>query len=319
MSPLEARYRRLLTCYPRDHRARHEEEMISVLLAGARPGQTRPDPSDTADLLWGALRVHGRRAFGLVSAPAWRAGLALALALWPFLILASALSTEFVLAAESLRNRGLAGVLQRPTWIPFVAETVVVAALPVLAVLLGRRWIAMAGAVAFSLYLYKAGHPYLLEQDVLMFPNPGPVLLAEVSAVVIAFFPTAHRAITLIPWRAFLLWGPLALVGLTAGQAIVLWVNVMVYHDIVTWKPVPWLVVVALAAGYACRSAVGRRAALLLFLPAAALGNLGDVPFSSAPTALAQIGCAALTFAAAAALTWRRSGPAASAVDVSSP
>ncbi|MFG1685342.1 hypothetical protein ACGFNP_34635 [Nonomuraea sp. NPDC049269] len=186
MSPLEARYRRLLACYPRDHRARHEEEMISVLLAGARPGQTRPDPADMADLLWGALRVHGRRAFGPASAPAWRDGLALALALWPFLMLASVLATEFVVAAEALHNRGLAGVL----------------------------------------------------------------------------------------------------------------------------RLVPWLVVVALAAGYACRSVVGRRAALLLFLPVAVLGNLGDLPYVSTPTAFAQIGCAALAFAAAAALTWRRSGPA---------
>ncbi|HUR05211.1 MAG TPA: hypothetical protein VM347_21885 [Nonomuraea sp.] len=286
--------------------------MISVLLAGARPGQTRPDPADLADLLWGALRVHGRRALGPVSAPAWRAGLAVAVGLWPFLMLAGVLATEFVVAAEFLHKSGLAGVLQRPTWIPFVPETAVVAALPVLAVLLGRRWIALLGAVAFALYLYKAGHPYLLEQDALMFPSPGPVLLAEVSAVVIAFIPAAHRAITLIPWRAFLLWGPLALAGLTAGKAIMRWVNVMVHHDIMIWKPVPWLIVVALAAGYACRSVVGRRAELLLFLPAAALG---DLPFVSTPTALAQIGCAALAFAAAAALTWHRSGPAASATD----
>ncbi|MCW2876141.1 MAG: hypothetical protein JWQ95_241 [Sphaerisporangium sp.] len=315
MSPLEARYRRLLACYPREHRARHEEEMISVLLAGARPGQTRPAPADAADLLWGALRVHGRRAFGPVSAPVWRDGLAVALALWPFLILASVLATEFVLAAGSLQIRGVAAVLERPTWIPFVPETVVVAAVPVLAVLLGRWWIAVLGAVAFALYLYWVGHPYLLELDALMFPSPGPVLLAEVSAVIIAFIPAAHRAITLIPWRAFLLWGPLALAGLTASKAIVRWVNVMVHHDIVTWAPVPWLVVVALAAGYACRSVVGRRAALLLFLPAAVLGDLGDLPFVSTSAALAQIGCTALAFAAAAALTWRRSGPIVSATD----
>ncbi|MGP4104037.1 hypothetical protein [Nonomuraea sp. KM90] len=48
MSPLEARYRRLLAAYPRDHRARHEEEMIGVLLAGARFGRTRPYSIDAA-------------------------------------------------------------------------------------------------------------------------------------------------------------------------------------------------------------------------------------------------------------------------------
>ncbi|MFI9596101.1 hypothetical protein [Nonomuraea sp. NPDC052265] len=86
-------------------------------------------------------------------------------------------------------------------------------------------------------------------------------------------------------------------------------------HVITSWKPVPWLIVVALAAGYACRSTVGRRAALLLFLPAAALGDLGDLPSVPTSTALAQLGCAALAFTAAAALTrWRgslRRAPAA--------
>ncbi|MBT2232184.1 hypothetical protein [Nonomuraea sp. NEAU-A123] len=312
MSPLEARYRRLLACYPRAHRVRHEEEMISVLLAGARPGQTRPDPADMADLLWGALRVHGRRAFGPVSAPAWRDGLALAVALWPFLMLTGALALRLLQAAETLNN-GYGTAWERLTWTLLPTEPVVVAALPVLALLLRRRWIAVLGAVAFV--LFQADHPRLLELDTLLFPNHGPVLLAEVAAIIIAFAPAAHRAITLIPWRAFLLWGPLALAALTASKAMVRWVDVIAYHDIVTWKPVPWLIVVALAAGYACRSAVGRRAALLLFLPAAALGDLGDLPFVSTPTALAQIGCAALAFAATATLTWTRSGPVASATD----
>ncbi|MEV4063469.1 hypothetical protein [Nonomuraea dietziae] len=312
MSPLEARYRRLLACYPRDHRARHEEEMISVLLAGARQGQVRPDPADVADLLRGALRVHGRRAFGPVSAPAWRDGVALAVALWPFLMLTGALALRLLQAAETLNN-GHGTAWERLTWTLLPTEPVVVAALPVLALLLRRRWIAVLGAVVFV--LYHIGHPRLLSLDTLLAPNHGPVLLAQVAAVVIAFVPAAHRAITLIPWRAFLLWGPLALAGLTASKAIVRWVDVTVDLDIVRWKALPWLVVVALAAGYACRSAVGRRAALLLFVPAAALGDLGDLPFVPTSTALAQLGCAALAFAVAAALPWRRNGLVASATD----
>ncbi|NUW41030.1 hypothetical protein [Nonomuraea rhodomycinica] len=310
MSRLEARYRRLLACYPRDHRALHEEEMIGVLLAGARPGQTRPHPADVADLLWGALRVHGRRAFGPVSASAWRDGPAVALALWPFLILISTLATQLLLSAESLHNVGLAA-LRRSTVVLFVAEAVVVAALPALAVLLGRRWIAVLGVVAFA--LYSARHPYLLHLDALLFPDHGVVLLAQVAALVIAFLPAAHRAVRLVPRRAFLAWGPPAVAGLTASKAVVRWVDVLAHQDIVAWKPVPWLVVVALAAGHACRSAVGRRAALILFLPAAALGDLGDLPFVSTPTALAQLGCAALAFTAAAVLGRRRRGPVAPA------
>ncbi|MFI7465946.1 hypothetical protein [Nonomuraea sp. NPDC049646] len=303
MRPFEARYRRLLAAFPRDHRARHEEDMIGVLLAGARPGQSRPRPPDAADLLWGALRVHGRRAFGPASAPAWRAGLALAAALWPFLMLAGALAAALLRSAESVRNVEAAAVA-RPIWILYLAEPIVVAALPVLAVLLARRWIAVLALVALMLDL--AGNPYLLDVDRLLFPNHGPVLLAELATIVIAFAPAAHRAITAVPRRAFLLWGPLAVVGLTAGKAIVSWVDVITHQDIVSWKPVPWLVVVGLAAGYACRSAVGRRAALLLFVPAAALGDLGALPSVPTFTALAQLGCAALAFTAAAALTRRR-------------
>lgn len=61
MSALEARYRRLLAIYPRDHRAVHEEEMLGVLLAGAKPGQRRPGIRDAADLLRGALLIWFRR------------------------------------------------------------------------------------------------------------------------------------------------------------------------------------------------------------------------------------------------------------------
>ncbi|GGL04070.1 hypothetical protein Sme01_64590 [Sphaerisporangium melleum] len=304
MSPLEARYRRLLAVYPRDHRARHEEEMIGVLLAGAPPGRTRPHPADAADLLWGALLVHGRRAFGPVSAPAWRAGLALAVALWPFLMLTSAMATQLLSVADSVRYVGLAFV--QPISILLRAEPIVVAALPVLAVLLGRRWIAALGVVLFV--LYQAGGPRFLDLDTLLSPNGGSLLLAQIAAVAIAFAPAAHRAIRVIPRRALLLWGPLAVAGLTASKAIVRWVDVIAHPGIVTWKPVPWLVVAGLAAGYACRSAVGRRAALLLFPPAAALGDLGDLPSVPTATALAQLGCAALAFTAAVTVTRRRRG-----------
>ncbi|MGW5162909.1 hypothetical protein ACWEPN_46160, partial [Nonomuraea wenchangensis] len=212
-------------------------------------------------------------------------------------------TTIEVHTAESMGNVGVAAVA-RPFWILLMAEPIVAAALPALAVLLGRRWIAVLGVVAFV--LYQAGHPRLLELDALLFPNHGPVLLAQLAAVAIAFVPAAHRAIAVVPWRAFLLWGPLAVAGLTMSKAIVRWVDVAAHHDVVTWKPVPWLVVVGLAAGWACGSSAGRRAALVLFLPAAALGDLGDLPSVPAATALAQIGCAALAFAATAALVRRR-------------
>ncbi|TDC98033.1 hypothetical protein E1292_35840 [Nonomuraea deserti] len=255
------------------------------------------------------LCVRARRAFGPVSASAWRDGLAVAVALWPFLMLVDALATELLQMGEALYTAGGA-MLERPAWTPFMADSVVVAALPVLAVVLGRWWIAALGAGVFV--WHQAAHPRLLDLDTLLFPNHGPVLLAKVMVIVIACIPAAHRAIRRIP-HAFLAWGPIAVAGLAASKAIVRWVDVIAYRDIVTWKPVPWLVVVAPAAGYTCRSAVGRRAALYLFLPAAALGDLGDLLFVPTSIALAQIGCVALAFAVTAAVTRRRNGPAAAA------
>lgn len=61
MSALEQRYRRLLASYPRRHREEYAEEMLGVLLAGARPGQRFPDPRDAFDVLRAgfAARLRG--------------------------------------------------------------------------------------------------------------------------------------------------------------------------------------------------------------------------------------------------------------------
>jgi hypothetical protein len=91
LSTLEDRYRRLLVWYPADHRAGHEQEMLGVLLAGARPGQTRPSIADTFDLLRGAVRVHLRRAVGAPAIPGWPAATAIAGFLATLLLVAEAL------------------------------------------------------------------------------------------------------------------------------------------------------------------------------------------------------------------------------------
>jgi hypothetical protein len=60
MTDLENRYRRLVALHPRDHRERHGEEMLGVLLAGAGE-HARPGVRETVDLLWSAARPHLRR------------------------------------------------------------------------------------------------------------------------------------------------------------------------------------------------------------------------------------------------------------------
>jgi hypothetical protein len=57
---LEQHYRRLLRCYPRAFRAEHEEEMVVVLMAGARTGRRRPGAADSADLIANAMLMRVR-------------------------------------------------------------------------------------------------------------------------------------------------------------------------------------------------------------------------------------------------------------------
>jgi hypothetical protein len=57
---LERGYRRWLRWYPKSFRREHEAEILAVLLAGARAGQRRPDPTERLDLLRSALRLRLR-------------------------------------------------------------------------------------------------------------------------------------------------------------------------------------------------------------------------------------------------------------------
>ena len=59
---LEGRYRRLLRMYPAGHRRKHQDEMLGVLMTGARAAQHRPGLADTANLIWGALLIRLRPA-----------------------------------------------------------------------------------------------------------------------------------------------------------------------------------------------------------------------------------------------------------------
>jgi hypothetical protein len=57
---LERSYRRWLRLYPLSFRAEHGQEMLGVLLAGARPGQRRPGPVECLDLTRSAMAVRLR-------------------------------------------------------------------------------------------------------------------------------------------------------------------------------------------------------------------------------------------------------------------
>jgi len=68
---LESRYQRLLVWYPWSHRRVYEEEMLAVLVAGARPGQRRPTIGEAANLVVSGLRVRAGAAVTGLAGPAW--------------------------------------------------------------------------------------------------------------------------------------------------------------------------------------------------------------------------------------------------------
>jgi hypothetical protein len=58
---LERRYRRLLAFYPKAFRREHEQEILSVLMAGAAEGQPRPRLAESFDLLRNATFMRVRQ------------------------------------------------------------------------------------------------------------------------------------------------------------------------------------------------------------------------------------------------------------------
>lgn len=68
---LERRYRGLLRWYPWSHRRVYEEEMIGVLVADARPGQRRPTPGESVNLVVSGLRARARASVTGLASPAW--------------------------------------------------------------------------------------------------------------------------------------------------------------------------------------------------------------------------------------------------------
>lgn len=65
---LERRYRRLLKCFPARYRHEHEQEILSVLMAGATEGQRRPGLADSADLVVSAIFMRWRE---MTRQPRW--------------------------------------------------------------------------------------------------------------------------------------------------------------------------------------------------------------------------------------------------------
>ncbi len=204
-SALEHRYRRLLAWYPAAFRHEQEDEMLAVLMAGARPGQRRPGLLASADLIRNALVIRIRLIGSRSASRPWTDGLALFSVAAPlFLLLASILEVALpyrlpsparipILARILSRYPEIGGLhlLSLPAFDTALACQAVIAAL----VLLGLRWLALA-AIAGSAGCWIAG--LYLVPDLLQVLSASVFMLA--GAALIAS-PGPRRGRQLLTWR----------------------------------------------------------------------------------------------------------------------
>lgn len=180
---LTRRYQLLLSCYPWEHRRVYEEEMLGVLLAGARPGQRFPAPADTADLLTSGLRLRLHTALGGLAEESWRDAAAVVGLLAAILALVVQVRTALLLAI--LDSAGI-GAVPREDWLAIGGWALVTSA-----ALVGRPRLAAGTAwVVASARAVLAGYTY-----------GGLPALRVVATVVLAFLVAAVLTVPATPGR----------------------------------------------------------------------------------------------------------------------
>jgi hypothetical protein len=225
LAGLEQRYRRLLAWYPKAFRHDQGEEMLGVLMAGARRGQRRPGLGDSADLIRSAVVMRVRRTGSAADSKPWTDALALFSLVAPLmLLLATVLEVAVPYHLPSPSSR-FPGPLLR-WWLPFreigglslltapdfditLGCLTVIAAL----VLLGMRWPALAAIAATAAYWIVSG----------VIPLPFPLQALSVSVCLLAgaallASPGPRRGRELISWRL----GIVLLLAAAAVQAATL-------------------------------------------------------------------------------------------------
>jgi hypothetical protein len=275
---LERYYRRLLAWYPRAHRERHGEEMLGVLLAGA--GEKRwPGMGESANLLWGAVRVRWRHAW-TEGDQAWADALAIVSVLAPVVVLAGAGSGLHELGWFMMADGWSAGWTGMP-WreaFPDAPVWLIWLAVAVLGVRGARRtaaagaWLATIG-LAVVTSVDPGGHWWMAK-------TATWVLVGLVAAVSLTGSAGSARGLDVLGRRR------LVVVAATVASA---WAVATVgYH--LPGAPLLELVILVVGVVSACRpdTQAGRRAALVLVLPVMTTGLASTMLFSvPIPVALA--------------------------------
>jgi hypothetical protein len=185
---LERGYRRLLACYPARFRGEHGEELVAVLMAGARDGQRRPGLAESASLLRSALGMRLRPDASPAAGQGWADALAAFSLAGPVLLLATT-----VLAALTWPSALGHAYLSAPLGLPGFWVTLSVQAALAALVLAGlrRAAVVMTAAAAVCSLTFGLWSPEVL-------PLAISVCILELAAL--AGSPGPRRGRDLVHW-----------------------------------------------------------------------------------------------------------------------
>ena len=196
---LEGRYRRLLAMYPAEHRRKHQDEMLGVLMTGARAGQHRPGLADTANLVWGALLIRLRPARPGTAWPLWRDALAVVSVLLPLVVLAYSgllnVATLATLRVGSPIFNALAGSDAK-----FLGGWTIVAALALLRL---RRTAALTSVALLIWLVYSSAD--VPNWSYIDAPSMRSLCVAGLEIAALMASPGPRRAMQIINWRHYAL------------------------------------------------------------------------------------------------------------------
>ncbi|WP_444947520.1 hypothetical protein [Micromonospora ureilytica] len=301
---LERRYRRLLAAYPWEHRRVYEDEMLAVLLAGARPGQRRPAVADVRNLVGAGLRARLRVGARGFTEPSWAdaatvTGLLVAVVL---LALAGKALLDQLVRAPSLPPAYGSGSPDLADWLQVVGWAGVCAA-----ALAGWRWAAAGLAWVGVLGWAALIAPQTSDNPTYVVDALPQFVLAVVAAAALTVPAPRRRAVALLGVRRLLalMLAPAAIVALLVTNRVtsptfdyVEQVSFQVFYGIeassglVVWLYVAGLAVAALVmvVAVATLTPVVRRRIVVMLLPVVALALVIDSALAGWVTSTMNMG-----------------------------
>lgn len=279
MTELSDRYRRLLRWYPRDHRADHEEEMLGVLMATARPGQARPTLRETGDLIRGGLQVRAARAVAAAAGAGWRDAFTATGVLIPLIMSLNAV--RLALEWWSLHRFGLPFTRARPDWSAWVIWPLVAA----LAMSGARRSAGTAATAAIAWWAVIVGEQYLRYDATAAVVAIWWPLLGLLAVAGLAVRPGPRQGVKVLRQNKTLL----AAAGVLLAAGAIIELLPYVISDVTFWavRDTTGVSAAVIAGALTISSPVGRRLIVLLSAPVTSfllLRQTGDGgPWSNYP------------------------------------